>query len=195
MNPEPVTPNEVSDDGGPVSSNASGEPDVRTVVPTVGPTAGIEAFARALALGSMPIAPVAPPQPFEAPIAPFDGGESESAAFDEVDHGHESDDEDHVPALSSYPRCSDGRGTLAFLFFSDDDVDIARAKAICSTCGLQEACLAGAIEREEPYGVWGGKLMIEGVPVEFKRRRGRPRKNPLPPIVVDEVPIPPHLVA
>ena len=99
------------------------------------------------------------------------------------------------PALSSFPRCSDGQGTLAFLFFSDDDVEIARAKAICKLCGLREACLAGAIEREEPYGVWGGMLVIDGNPVEFKRRRGRPRKNPLPVLVVDEVPIPPHLVA
>src|SRR5688572_12152000 len=29
-------------------------------------------------------------------------------------------------------RCSDGNGTLTHLFFSDDEFDIARAKAICS---------------------------------------------------------------
>jgi hypothetical protein len=31
--------------------------------------------------------------------------------------------------------------------------------------------------------------------VDFKRGRGRPRKHPVAPVVVDEVPVPPHLVA
>lgn len=109
-------------------------------------------------------------------------------ATDTVGHGEEE-------RGTSYARCADGHGTLSALFFSDDDHDVARAKAICGPCGLREACLAGAIEREEPYGVWGGKLLVDGVPVEFKRRRGRPPKQPKPILVVDEVPIPPHLVA
>ena len=96
---------------------------------------------------------------------------------------------------SSFARCSDGNGTLAHLFFSDDDYELARAKAICRPCGLQDACLTAAIDREEPYGVWGGKLVLDGVPVEVKRKRGRPRKHPLPVLVVDEAPIPAHLVA
>ncbi|BAN04166.1 WhiB family transcriptional regulator [Ilumatobacter coccineus] len=96
---------------------------------------------------------------------------------------------------TSYPRCSDGNGTLSHLFFSDDDYELARAKSICSACGLKDDCLNDAIERSEPYGVWGGKLVLDGVPVEFKRKRGRPRKNPLPVLVVDEVPAPPHRVA
>jgi WhiB family transcriptional regulator, redox-sensing transcriptional regulator len=104
----------------------------------------------------------------------------------------ETDDE---PALSSFARCSDGNGTLSFLFFSDDDLQLAQAKAICRTCGMQDLCLLGAIEREEPYGVWGGKLVLDGVPVEFKRKRGRPPKHPKPLIVVDEAPIPAHLIA
>lgn len=103
--------------------------------------------------------------------------------------------EDDEPVLSSFARCSDGNGTLSFLFFSDDDLELARAKAICRTCGLQDACLLGAIEREEAYGVWGGKLVLDGVPVEFKRKRGRPPKHPKPVLVVDESPIPAHLVA
>ncbi len=37
------------------------------------------------------------------------------------------------PAVSArLPRCADGNGTLTPLFFSDDVVDIARAKAICA---------------------------------------------------------------
>lgn len=96
---------------------------------------------------------------------------------------------------SSFARCSDGNGTLAHLFFSDDDYELARAKAICRPCGLKDACLSGAIDRKEAYGVWGGKLMLDGVCVEVKRKRGRPRKNPLPVLIVDEAPIPAHLVA
>lgn len=102
---------------------------------------------------------------------------------------------EEAPTRSSYPRCADGNGTLTALFFSDDAIDIARAKAICSRCGLAERCLDGALERAEPYGVWGGKLVIDGAVVEVKRGRGRPPKHPRPPLVVDEVPIPPHLVA
>lgn len=102
---------------------------------------------------------------------------------------------DIEPGLSSYARCADGNGTLSYLFFSDDDLELARAKAMCRTCGLQETCLSGAIERVEPYGVWGGKLVLDGVPVEVKRKRGRPPRVPRPVLIVDEAPIPPHLVA
>lgn len=102
---------------------------------------------------------------------------------------------DEGPALSSYARCADGNGTLTHLFFSDDEFDIARAKAICSKCGLAPNCLSDALERSEPYGVWGGQLVIDGVVVAVKRGRGRPPKTPRPVLVVDEVPVPPHLVA
>ena len=102
---------------------------------------------------------------------------------------------DETPVLSSYARCSDGNGTLSYLFFSDDDFDIARAKAICSKCGLAEACLVGALERGEVAGVWGGQLIEEGEIVVLKRRRGRPPKVARPVLVVDEVPAPPHMVA
>ena len=96
---------------------------------------------------------------------------------------------------TSYARCADGIGTLSHLFFSDDDHDLARAKAICRPCGLKETCLSGALERQESYGVWGGLLVLDGVAVEVKRKRGRPPKQPKPVLVVDEVPIPDHLVA
>ena len=99
------------------------------------------------------------------------------------------------PQLSSFARCADGNGTLTHLFFSDDEFDIARAKAICGKCGLAPSCLSDAIDRVEPFGVWGGNLVVEGVVVAVKRGRGRPPKNPRPVLVVDEVPLPPHLVA
>jgi WhiB family transcriptional regulator, redox-sensing transcriptional regulator len=92
-------------------------------------------------------------------------------------------------------RCNDGNGTLSFLFFSDDLIDIARAKAICSRCVVREECLQAAIERVEPTGVWGGQLFVDGRVVANKRRRGRPPKTPRPEIVVDEVPVPPSIAA
>lgn len=94
-----------------------------------------------------------------------------------------------------FARCADGNGTLTHLFFSDDEFDIARAKAICGKCGLAASCLSGALERAEAYGVWGGELVVDGVVVKIKRGRGRPPKTPRPVLVVDEVPVPPHLVA
>ena len=70
-------------------------------------------------------------------------------------------------------RCRDQRGSLTHLFFSDDLIELARARAICSICTVRTACLARALEREEPYGVWGGEMLIDGRVAE-KRPRGRP---------------------
>jgi len=111
--------------------------------------------------------------------------------LDEIvdDVGHDE------PALSSFARCADGNGTLTHLFCSDDEFDVARTKAICGKCGLAPTCLSDALERSEPYGVWGGQLLVDGVVVAVKRGRGRPPKTPRPALVVDEVPVPPHLVA
>jgi WhiB family redox-sensing transcriptional regulator len=92
------------------------------------------------------------------------------------------------------PRCADGNGTLTHLFFSDVPLDIARAKAICSKCALAETCRDGAVERAEPWGVWGGELIENGRIVVNKRPRGRPPKHPRPAVVIDEVPLPPHYV-
>jgi len=91
-------------------------------------------------------------------------------------------------------RCSDGAGSLSHLFFSDDDFDVARAKAVCRTCALSRACLDGALVRQEAYGVWGGVLLIDGEPTRFARRRGRPPADRIE-TVADEVPIPEHLIA
>ena len=84
-------------------------------------------------------------------------------------------------------RCADGNGTLTPLFFSDHVLDIARAKAICARCALREACLADALDREEPWGVWGGELLSGGRIVAPKRPGGRPPKHPRPPQYVDEL--------
>jgi len=63
------------------------------------------------------------------------------------------------------------------LFFAESPVDVERAKALCIDCPIRSTCLAEAIERREPWGVWGGELVLQGVVVPRKRPRGRPRKN------------------
>ncbi|WP_424211888.1 WhiB family transcriptional regulator [Streptomyces sp. BI20] len=65
------------------------------------------------------------------------------------------------------------------VFFAESPADVEYAKSLCRTCPLVEACLAGAQERREPWGVWGGELFVQGVVVARKRPRGRPRKNPV----------------
>lgn len=90
--------------------------------------------------------------------------------------------------ISRFARCADGRGSFSRLFFSDDPHDLARAKAICARCRARDACLAGALERAEPWGVWGGEIFVDGAIVAIKRRRGRPPLHPRPALVVDEVP-------
>ena len=102
--------------------------------------------------------------------------------------------EDDIIMLSAQ-RCSDGNGTLSYLFFSEEFVDIQRAKAICSTCTSKVDCLSGALERSEPWGVWGGELLEEGRVCATKRPRGRPVSKSVRVTAVQEVPIPAHLVA
>ena len=64
------------------------------------------------------------------------------------------------------------------LFFADAPADLDRAKALCMTCPIRRECLAAALEREEPWGVWGGEIFHRGSIVGRKRPRGRPRKQP-----------------
>lgn len=73
--------------------------------------------------------------------------------------------------------CRDETGGLTEVFFSDQIPDILKAKGICSTCPLIEPCLDGALERHEPWGVWGGQLFFNGRILTQKRKRGRPPKN------------------
>jgi WhiB family redox-sensing transcriptional regulator len=90
-------------------------------------------------------------------------------------------------ARSPAPRCADGAGTFLGLFFSDDPIDVGRAKAICTSCSLAAACLEGALARREPAGVWGGELIENGAIIVEKRRCGRPPRTPRPKPVIDEM--------
>jgi WhiB family redox-sensing transcriptional regulator len=63
------------------------------------------------------------------------------------------------------------------VWFADTPAGVEHAKALCGSCPLKVECLAGALDRAEPWGVWGGELFEQGVVVPRKRPRGRPRKS------------------
>ena len=63
------------------------------------------------------------------------------------------------------------------LWFSEHPADLELAKALCRTCPLRVPCLAGAIDRREPFGVWGGEIFENGRIIAFKRPRGHPGRR------------------
>lgn len=67
----------------------------------------------------------------------------------------------------------------AELWFAESPGDVEFAKTLCGACPVRIECLAGALSRAEPWGVWGGELFVQGAIVARKRPRGRPRKNPV----------------
>jgi WhiB family redox-sensing transcriptional regulator len=115
---------------------------------------------------TVPLAPYArpdlhsPPDP-ETSVTPL-------YSLNELDEAIERLD-DTVPCRSYDPE----------VFFAESPEDVEYAKSLCRACPLREACLAGAKDRREPWGVWGGELFVQGVVVPRKRPRGRPRKNPV----------------
>ena len=63
------------------------------------------------------------------------------------------------------------------LWFADSPSELELAKNYCLDCPVRAVCLSGAVERHEPWGVWGGEIFERGVIVPRKRPRGRPRKE------------------
>jgi WhiB family transcriptional regulator, redox-sensing transcriptional regulator len=67
----------------------------------------------------------------------------------------------------------------ADLWFAETPADLERAKALCGACPIRSECLAGAVRRAEPWGVWGGEIFERGTVIPRKRPRGRPSKADL----------------
>ncbi len=78
-----------------------------------------------------------------------------------------TDEHDQVPCRVHDPE----------LWFGDTPDKVEAAKALCQRCPARTRCLDGALERREPWGVWGGHLLLGGVVIPRKRPRGRPRKD------------------
>jgi WhiB family redox-sensing transcriptional regulator len=87
-----------------------------------------------------------------------------------------------LPGRLKVPRSITSTGGLpcqeedSDLWFSSLPAELSLAKAYCRGCSNREPCLAGALERSEPTGVWGGEILEQGRIIESKRGRGRPRK-------------------
>jgi WhiB family redox-sensing transcriptional regulator len=62
------------------------------------------------------------------------------------------------------------------LWFSESPTELERAKQLCRVCPIRVQCLAGALRRREPWGVWGGEIFECGAIIARKRPRGRPRR-------------------
>lgn len=94
-----------------------------------------------------------------------------------------------APALSSDPDVTASVDPLAKnapplpcqttssdLWFGERPAELDQAKALCRTCPARAVCLAGALQRRERWGVWGGEIFERGAIVAHKRGRGRPKK-------------------
>ncbi len=64
------------------------------------------------------------------------------------------------------------------MWFAESPLLLERAKELCRGCPIRVACLDGALERREPWGVWGGDIVDHGAVLAHKRGRGRPPKRP-----------------
>jgi WhiB family redox-sensing transcriptional regulator len=63
------------------------------------------------------------------------------------------------------------------LWFAEAPAELELAKSLCGDCPVRVECLAAALDRQEPWGVWGGEIFERGAVVPRKRPRGRPRKE------------------
>lgn len=82
-----------------------------------------------------------------------------------------------APTTSPTPDDLPCRQHPADLWFAELPHEVELAKELCGGCPIRSACLAEALRREEPWGVWGGQLVLQGRVVARKRPRGRPRKD------------------
>lgn len=104
-------------------------------------------------------------------VAPTTGPTEGLATTDTATNGSWVTDEGFRQLVDRTIPC---RSNDPELWFAEKSADVDRAKALCQQCPLAASCLAGALERREPWGVWGGEVFVDGVVVARKRGRGRP---------------------
>ena len=61
------------------------------------------------------------------------------------------------------------------LWTSEDEDDRAEAARLCLRCPVITECGIGALERREPFGVWGGRDVTGGSKPGPKRKRLNPK--------------------
>jgi WhiB family transcriptional regulator, redox-sensing transcriptional regulator len=108
--------------------------------------------------------------------APLDGGAISTEQFGGTTTAELGSLLDAAPRAGLDLPCRSGD---ADLWFAEAPAELERAKALCTACPIKAECLAGALERAEPWGVWGGEIFERGVVIPRKRPRGRPSKADL----------------
>ncbi len=103
-----------------------------------------------------------------------EGGDAK-IGLDDVTGAYGSDRAFTLPCHNAEPE----------IFFSDKPEITSYAKTLCAGCPMKKQCLAGAISRKEPCGVWGGQLFEDGQIISAKRLPGRPRLTPAISIVAN----------
>lgn len=58
------------------------------------------------------------------------------------------------------------------MFYRDDEDSIREAKHACAHCPVKADCLADALHRREPYGIWGGLTVMERRSLISRERHG-----------------------
>jgi WhiB family redox-sensing transcriptional regulator len=64
------------------------------------------------------------------------------------------------------------------LFYPEKGQSSASAKLICSRCPVKDECLRFALDRDEPFGIWGGTS--EQDRRKMKGKQSRKRTGPTP---------------
>ena len=108
--------------------------------------------------------------------APLDGGAISTEQFGGTTTAELGSLLDAAPRAGLDLPCRSGD---ADLWFAEAPAELERAKTLCGHCPIQAECLAGALRRAEPWGVWGGQIFERGAVVHRKRPRGRPSKADL----------------
>lgn len=84
---------------------------------------------------------------------------------------------DAIPKTGPAFPCQEAED--ADLWFAEEPAELERAKTLCGGCPVRAECLAGALRRGEPWGVWGGEIFQRGSVIARKRPKGRPSKAAL----------------
>jgi WhiB family redox-sensing transcriptional regulator len=73
-----------------------------------------------------------------------------------------------IPVWRQRAAC---RGVDPDIFYPVSDEEAEDAKAICTQCAVQQACLEWALAHRESDGVWGGATERERRRIIRRRRR------------------------
>lgn len=79
-----------------------------------------------------------------------------------------------IPPFHADPRRACADVTDPEIFFTNDTVDIARAKKICARCPLAKQCAVWSIQHVQIHGIWGGMTPGQRKPhiLRVLRQRG-----------------------